>query len=113
MNPAVSLGMTPRAQQLGVTTARWGSRVFACWITATRLVLIRVGCFNTATRGGSLAQRMDPTASSILFFTRLQKVQGWEQMTPSAAAHAVQVGRGPEPLHDVLPGRDGARVSSP
>ncbi|WP_431031209.1 hypothetical protein [Plantibacter sp. RU18] len=55
------------------------------------------GLFQQRTSWGTLAQRMDPTASAILFFTRLQAgAGGWEQMTPSAAAHAVQNNTDPD-----------------
>lgn len=89
VNAASSLGMSAQAQTVGVMTAlgESGLRVLDYGDEAgpdSR------GLFQQRTSWGSLAQRMDPTASSILFFTRLQAVQGWETMTPTAAAHAVQ-----------------------
>jgi hypothetical protein len=96
MNAAVSLGMTLQAQQVGVMTAlgESGLRVLDHGDAAgpdSR------GLFQQRDSWGSLGQRMDPTGSSMLFFTRLQTVDGWEQMTPSAAAHAVQ--RNADPDH--------------
>lgn len=95
MNAATSLGLTAQAQTIGVMTAlgESGLRVLDHGDTAgpdSR------GLFQQRDSWGSLAQRMDPTASALLFFTRLQTVQGWEQMTPSAAAHAVQINADPD-----------------
>ncbi|WP_431030912.1 hypothetical protein [Plantibacter sp. RU18] len=95
MNAAASLGMSAQAQTVGVMTAlgESGLRVLDYGDEAgpdSR------GLFQQRTSWGTLAQRMDPTASAILFFTRLQAVAGWEQMTPSAAAHAVQNNTDPD-----------------
>ena len=46
---------------------------------------------------GSYADRMDPTISATNFFKALQKVDGWEQLAPSLAAHRVQ--RNADPYH--------------
>ena len=46
---------------------------------------------------GSLAQRMNPTASATSFFTALARVPGRDAMTPTAVAHAVQ--RNADPDH--------------
>ncbi|WP_422758820.1 hypothetical protein [Paenarthrobacter sp. C1] len=40
---------------------------------------------------------MDPTVSATNFFKALQKVSGWEQLDPTAAAHRVQ--RNADPYH--------------
>jgi len=39
---------------------------------------------------GSVADRMDPTISATNFFTALQRVDGWESLPPTIAAHRVQ-----------------------
>jgi len=49
-----------------------------------------VGIFQQRTPWGSVAQRMDPVASSNLFLNALLKVSGWQSMTPWAAAQATQ-----------------------
>jgi len=39
---------------------------------------------------GTLADRMDPRRSSLMFYRALLRVPGWETMEPTLAAHAVQ-----------------------
>lgn len=46
---------------------------------------------------GSYEDRMDPTISATNFFKALQKVEGWESLSPSEAAHRVQ--RNADPFH--------------
>ena len=46
---------------------------------------------------GTLAQRMDPTASATSFFTALTRVDGRDGMSPTQVAHAVQ--RNADPNH--------------
>ncbi len=46
---------------------------------------------------GTLAERMNATASATNFFKALQKVDGWEQLEPSTAIHRVQ--RNDNPNH--------------
>lgn len=46
---------------------------------------------------GSYEDRMDPTISSTNFFKALQKVEGWESLSPTEAAHKVQ--RNADPFH--------------
>lgn len=55
------------------------------------------GLFQQRASWGTLAQRMDATSSATLFFTHLLAVPGWQNMTPTAAAHAVQ--RNADPNH--------------
>ncbi|AYG05557.1 hypothetical protein [Gryllotalpicola protaetiae] len=55
------------------------------------------GLFQQRASWGTLAQRMDATTSADLFFTHLLAVPGWQNMTPTAAAHAVQ--RNADPNH--------------
>ena len=44
---------------------------------------------------GSLEDRMDPTTASTNFYKARQKVEGWEAMAPSLAAHEVQANADP------------------
>ncbi len=44
---------------------------------------------------GTLEQVMDPVYATNTFYDRLLKVQGWEKMLPTLAAHAVQRNRDP------------------
>ncbi|TFD66286.1 hypothetical protein E3T50_08610 [Cryobacterium gelidum] len=54
------------------------------------------GLFQQRATWGSLAERMDPATAARLFFQRLVALSGWETMTPSAAASAVQINADPE-----------------
>ena len=46
---------------------------------------------------GSYADRMDPATSATNFFRALLRVEGWETMEPTIAAHSVQ--RNADPYH--------------
>lgn len=45
---------------------------------------------------GTLADRMDPHTAATNFFRRLVRLPGWQSMTPTQAAHAVQVNADPD-----------------
>ncbi|MFC6175195.1 CHAP domain-containing protein, partial [Subtercola frigoramans] len=45
---------------------------------------------------GSLADRMNPYTAATNFFDALMKVPGWVSLTPTQAAHAVQVNADPD-----------------
>jgi len=95
MNAAQSMGLSAQAQQIGVMTAlgESGLRVLTYGDLAgpdSR------GLFQQRDSWGSLAQRLDATASSVLFFGRLVTVQGWESMTPTQAANKVQINADPD-----------------
>lgn len=49
-----------------------------------------VGLFQQRSNWGSVAQRMDPLASTALFVSALLHVTGWQSMSPWLAAQAVQ-----------------------
>lgn len=49
-----------------------------------------VGLFQQRASWGSVAERLDPAISTRLFVARLLAVPDWKQMTPWAAAQAVQ-----------------------
>ncbi|QGG39914.1 endonuclease/exonuclease/phosphatase family protein [Aeromicrobium yanjiei] len=55
------------------------------------------GLFQQRNSWGSLAERMDPTASATLFYRALLKVDGWADLEPTMAAHRVQ--RNADPNH--------------
>jgi murein DD-endopeptidase MepM/ murein hydrolase activator NlpD len=91
MNAGAGLGLSVRGQTIGVMTAMGES---------TLRVLDRGDLAGPDSRGlfqqrdngawGSYADRMDPTISATNFFRALQRVTGWEALSPTAAAHAVQ-----------------------
>ncbi|KQO65147.1 hypothetical protein [Curtobacterium sp. Leaf261] len=45
---------------------------------------------------GTYEQRMDPYTAATMFFTKLVKTPGWKTMTPTEAAHSVQVNADPD-----------------
>jgi len=48
------------------------------------------GLFQQRGNWGPLAVRMDPYKAAKLFYGRLLGLPGWQKLTPTAAAHAVQ-----------------------
>ncbi|WP_104081097.1 hypothetical protein [Cryobacterium sp. Y11] len=54
------------------------------------------GLFQQRDTWGTLAQRLNPTVSAGFFFQRLVKIPNWETLTPTAAAHAVQINADPD-----------------
>jgi hypothetical protein len=66
---------------------------------------------------GTYEQRMDPYTAATMFFTKLVKTPGWKTMTPTQAAHSVQVNADPDHYAkfwthatDVVEGLTGATV---
>ena len=55
------------------------------------------GLFQIRAMHGPLSDRMDPAWSAEWFLTRLEQVDGWQQMEPTLAANAVQ--RNLDPWH--------------
>lgn len=91
MNAGAARGLSVRAQTIGVMTAMGESslRVLDAGDLAgpdSR------GLFQQRDNGawGSYADRMDPTLSATNFFRALQRVDGWETLPPTEAAHRVQ-----------------------
>jgi hypothetical protein len=92
------MGLSLRDQTIGVMTAMGESSL---------RVLDRGDAAGPDSRGlfqqrdngawGTLAQRMDPTASATSFFVALQRVGGRAAMAPTQVAHAVQ--RNADPDH--------------
>lgn len=55
------------------------------------------GLFQQRNSWGTLAERMDPAKSAELFYRALLRVDGWQQLQPTQAAHRVQ--RNADPGH--------------
>lgn len=91
MNAASGLGLSRKAQQLGVMTALGESSLRVLGYGDGAGPDSR-GLFQQRDNGawGTLADRMDPTTSARSFFTALSGVQGWETLEPTIAAHRVQ-----------------------
>lgn len=100
MNAASAMGLGVRAEQVGVMTAMGESSLRNISygdnaINPDGSVADSIGLFQQQSSWGSTVDRMDPATSARLFFERLVKVPGWEQMDPSRAAHAVQINSDP------------------
>lgn len=92
MNAARALDIGTHTQAVGVMTAMGESGLRVLNHGDAAGVDSR-GLFQQRDNGawGTLADRMDPFISATNFFTTLTGLDGWKTMTPSAAAHAVQV----------------------
>ena len=91
MNAATALGLDRAAQVIGVMTAMGESSLRVVDHGDTAGPDSR-GLFQQRDNGawGSLTDRMDPTISATNFFKALQRVDGWESLAPTIAAHRVQ-----------------------
>ncbi|RFA17745.1 hypothetical protein [Subtercola boreus] len=94
-NAAVTAGLPAAAQTIGVQTAIGESSLVNITYGdgATNpdgSIADSIGLFQQQSSWGTVAQRMDPTTSAGLFFTRLPGVAGWEAMDPSLAINKVQ-----------------------
>lgn len=96
MNAAAAIGLDTSGQTLGVMTAMGESSLENLSYGDAAGPDSR-GLFQQRDSWGTLAQRMDPTSAATLFFERLIRLPGWQQMTPTAAAHAIQ--RNADPNH--------------
>lgn len=96
MNAGAALGLDTTGQAIGVMTAMGESSLKNITHGDAAGPDSR-GLFQQRDSWGTLSERMNPTTAATLFFQRLVNVPGWRQMTPSAAAHAVQ--RNADPDH--------------
>ena len=92
------LGLSLRDQTIGVMTAM-GESSLRVLEYGDKAGPDSRGLFQQRDNGawGTLAQRMDPTASATSFFTALQRVGGRDAMAPTQVAHKVQ--RNADPQH--------------
>ncbi|MBX9245954.1 hypothetical protein ICW40_14185 [Actinotalea ferrariae] len=105
------MGLSLRDQAIGVMTAIGESSLRVLDHGDTAGPDSR-GLFQQRDNGawGTLAQRMDPTASAQSFFRALQRVEGRDAMAPTAVAHAVQ--RNADPDHYARYWDDAVRLVS-
>lgn len=98
INAGKALKLSARGQTIGVMTAMGESSLKVLDYGDGPGPDSR-GLFQQRDNGawGSYTDRMDPTISATNFFKALQKVDGWEQLDPSMAAHRVQ--RNADPYH--------------
>ncbi|MBT2500942.1 hypothetical protein [Curtobacterium sp. ISL-83] len=93
---AQALGIGPHTQAVGVMTAMGESSLVNLDHGDAAGPDSR-GLFQQRDNGawGTYAQRMDPYTAATTFFRKLVKVPGWKTMTPTQAAHAVQINADP------------------
>ncbi|MFT7712320.1 hypothetical protein ACMT9Y_15275 [Clavibacter tessellarius] len=95
MNAGAALGLDAQGQTIGVMTAMGESSLTN--IDHGDLVgPDSRGLFQQRDTWGTLAQRMDPRQAATFFFERLLRVPNWRTLTPTAAAHAVQINADPD-----------------
>lgn len=90
-NAAQALGLPRRAQYLGVQAAM-GESTLTVLDRGDAVGRDSRGLFQQRANGawGSYADRMNPTISATNFLKALQRVPGWETLTPTLAIHQVQ-----------------------
>lgn len=96
MNAAAAANLDPHAQVLGVMTAMGESSLHNLDYGDVAGPDSR-GLFQQRDSWGTLEERMNPTKAATLFYDRLVTVEGWQQMPPTLAIHAVQ--RNANPNH--------------
>ncbi|WP_241992708.1 hypothetical protein [Cryobacterium lactosi] len=94
MNAGATLGVNVHGQTIAVMTAMGESTLRNIEYGDLAGPDSR-GLFQQRDTWGTLAQRMNPTQAASFFFERLLRVSNWETMTPTAAAHAVQINADP------------------
>jgi len=94
MNAGAALGISTDGQAIGVMTAMGESGLRNLTYGDTAGPDSR-GLFQQRANWGTLAQRLNPTTAATLFFHKLVTIPGWQAMTPTLAAHAVQANADP------------------
>ncbi|MDF2435167.1 MAG: hypothetical protein JWP44_4798 [Mucilaginibacter sp.] len=96
INAARSLGIGTHTQAIGVMTAMGESGLRNLNYGDAAGADSR-GLFQQRANGawGTLADRMDPYTAARNFFLKLTGMPGWKSLTPTQAAHAVQVNADP------------------
>lgn len=97
MNAGQALGMNARAQTIAVMTAM-GESSLRVLDRGDAVGPDSRGLFQQRARGwGSYADRMNPSISATNFYKALAKVEGWETLPPTIAAHRTQ--HNADPFH--------------
>ncbi len=92
INAARDLGIGTHTQAIGVMTAMGESKLRNLTHGDTAGLDSR-GVFQQRDNGawGTLADRMDPYTAAHNFFVKLVSLPNWQSLSPTQAAHAVQV----------------------
>lgn len=94
MNAGAALGVDVQGQTIAVMTAM-GESTLKNIDYGDKAGPDSRGLFQQRDTWGTLAQRMNPAQAATFFYQRLLKVPNWQTMTPTLAAHAVQINRDP------------------
>ena len=98
MNAATTAGLPAQAQLIGVMTAigesglrnlTYGDAIHGV-TNADGTPTSSIGLFQQQQWWGSVTERLNPSTSANLFYSRLAALPGWETLTPTAVAHAIQ-----------------------
>jgi hypothetical protein len=102
MNAGAALHVNVQGQTIGVMTAM-GESTLKNIDYGDKAGPDSRGLFQQRDTWGTLAQRMTPATAATFFFQRLLQVPNWQSMSPSAAAHAVQINADPNHYTKYLP----------
>lgn len=94
MNAGAALGVPLKGQIIGVMTAM-GESGLRNIDYGDQAGPDSRGLFQQRDTWGTLAERMNPSQAATFFFQRLLRVPNWQSMTPTLAAHAVQINADP------------------
>jgi hypothetical protein len=96
MNAARDLGLGTHTQAVGIMTAMGESGLVNLDHGDAAGADSR-GLFQQRDNGawGTLADRMDPYTAAANFFNALTRISGWDSLTPTQAAHSVQINADP------------------
>ncbi|MBG6060004.1 hypothetical protein RCH16_003461 [Cryobacterium sp. MP_M5] len=95
MNAGATAGVNVQGQTIAVMTAM-GESTLRNLTYGDAVGPDSRGLFQQRDTWGTLAERMNPTQAATFFFQRLVTVPNWETLTPTAAAHAVQINADPD-----------------
>lgn len=94
MNKAAEMGLSRQAQQIAVMTGM-GESSLQNLDHGDAVDNTTIGVFQQGEDYGPRSARLDPPTAAGAFLTRLIALPGWETMTPTLAAHEVQINADP------------------
>lgn len=95
INAAAELGLDTRAATIAVMTGM-GESSLRNLNHGDAVDNTTIGVFQQGESYGPRADRLDPKKAATAFLTRLVQVPGWATLTPTLAAHEVQINQDPD-----------------